>query len=491
MIVALLVVSAPGRARAAQEDDLATADGIAAFHRGENERALELLGEALAHDEKNASARYHRALTLLRLGRLDDGIDDLRLVVAERPQSERAAAELGIALVKARRYEEALPWLRRAAADPGVRGAASFYRGFAEYRLGRDAVAVESFATAAETESFRLLARYYAGLLQYRLGNWSRARTVLSEVLEADPEPGLERETRRLLALVAGEGGSRVRVRGAVGFEYDSNIVLAPNDDAVADALEVTGRADGRATLLAEGEYAVVQSGGTRLSLGYQFSQSLYFDLSEYNLQDHAPSVNLVFGGDGLQGGLTARYDYYLLGSSTYLQQVAGGPWLRIPQHDFGEAQAFYRVRWQDYFFQNFADSLNAIRHDFGIRQAIYLAGPGRELWLGYQYFIDEALRETGDEFAYDANLVEAGVNWEFPDIATAAQLGYWYWFFDYDPASDGRKDGQHALTFQVRVRLNEWLGARLAYFGTFNGSNQPEFEYDRSIVGLALEAAY
>ena len=38
---------------------------------------------------------------------------------------------------------------------------------------------------------------------------------------------------------------------------------------------------------------------------------------------------------------------------------------------------------------------------------------------------------------------------------------------------------------------LNEYLSVQLAYYGTFNNSNEKQFEYNRNIVSLSLLGRY
>jgi hypothetical protein len=102
----------------------------------------------------------------------------------------------------------------------------------------------------------------------------------------------------------------RYQLYGGTGLEYDSNVVLAPLDGEVAVGFGT--QADGRAIFLAGGRYQIWRAQHVQLGVGYDFFQSLHFELTEFNMQDHRPSL-AVTGAVGLvDGGVLGAYDYYL-----------------------------------------------------------------------------------------------------------------------------------------------------------------------------------
>src|SRR5262249_7134088 len=136
--------------------------------------------------------------------------------------------------------------------------------------------------------------------------------------------------------------GARYNLYGAVGFQYDSNVVLAPSGDVIKG---IGRQSDGRATIDVGGTYVPWRNEYTVLSVGYEFYQSLHFKLTDFNLQDHRPNIGIAVDAGIFQLGLQGRYDYYLLDTDSFLDEVTGLPWLAIPEGDIGRTELFYRLR--------------------------------------------------------------------------------------------------------------------------------------------------
>jgi tetratricopeptide (TPR) repeat protein len=78
--------------------------------------ALAVLDKAITFKDKDKDYRLHtgRGISLVALGRLDEGIASLRHAVALNGSFAEAVVQLGAALAEARRWEEAVRWLTEA-----------------------------------------------------------------------------------------------------------------------------------------------------------------------------------------------------------------------------------------------------------------------------------------------------------------------------------------------------------------------------------------
>ncbi|AUX46226.1 hypothetical protein SOCE26_077310 [Sorangium cellulosum] len=155
------------------------ADAARALARGLNNDEDDLHGGA-------AEARLAYARALVRLGRLDDAIAELRRAVAFEPPDPRALRELGVVLYDTQRYDEATRWLARACEAAPEDGRAAFALGLA-HEARRDIAA----AIAAYREAVR------------RAPAFSDARLTLADALASIGEH--EQALRELEALLARE----------------------------------------------------------------------------------------------------------------------------------------------------------------------------------------------------------------------------------------------------------------------------------------------
>ena len=238
----------------------------------------------------------------------------------------------------------------------------------------------------------------------------------------------------------------------------------------------------------------------------------MHFDLHEFDLQDHGPSVQISGKIGPVQLGLLSRYDYYLLETNSFLQQATAFPWMSFAIGDFGRTSLFYEMRWQEYKQLDYRIS-NGYHHALGIRQLFFLGSPDRYLSLGYQFeredpVIDDDLVDAGvftkaaaKALAYDGDQVEVGV--VSPLIAEVeVELVYAYRHERYlsqsemfsgpdDTPGPRRRDDEHIVIVGARRPVMEHVDLIAAYLGEFNNSKDPDYEFNRHIVSLTLEARF
>lgn len=492
VVTLLLAAIAVG---ASEQSERLYSRGLVDFHAGRYAEASALFDQAVQTDEHDAYARYYRGVTRGRLGDFHAAADDLRAVVAMKPDLSQAWLELGVALVETGEYRDATTWLGRAQGSSELDARASLFLGIAQLRLGDTASAHANFERAAARDpNLAPSARYYEGIVEYRERDWSKAEANFDYVSRVTPDSEIGREARGFLSRLRTTAQPTTQLYGEVGFQYDSNVVLAPSDEVVKDAAGISRQSDGRVVALVGGTYVPWRTERAQLSVGYEFYQSLHFELHDFNLQDHRPSAEFTYDASTFRLGVLGRYDYYLLETDSLLQDATFWPWLEVPTGKIGRAEVYYRMRRRDYFKQPFNGFLDAFDHAAGIRQYVYLDTPQRYLVAGYQFDRDDPINGAGNQFAYDGNQVEAGAGWQLPDsLAVSALRGvtiegdYAFRHERYATQSDGRRDEIHQLIFAVDKPLSDHLSIDVAYLGTFDNSNDARYGYDRSIVSVTL----
>jgi tetratricopeptide (TPR) repeat protein len=470
--------------------------GLVLFHAEQYTEALALFDKAVAADADDIHARYYRAVTRGRLHDLDGAIADLRTVLTTEPNFDQAALELGVALVQTGSLREALPWLGQAQRAPDTDAQASLFLGLAQLRLGRLVEARQNFQRGAKDPQQSLAAEYYEGVVDYREGHAAEAEKHFLIVIRNSPDSEVKNEAQLFVKALHEPVREAYQLYGTAGFQYDTNVVLAPSSDVIKQAAGISRQSDGRFTLNAGGTYALWRREQTQLSVGYDFFQSLHFRLTEFNLQDHGPNVQLVSAYGPFQFGLLGRYDYYLLGTNSFLQEGSALPWITVVG-DRGRMEVFYRMRRRD-FIQRSYWVRDAFNHSTGVRQFFYLDSPDHYVCLGYRFDredpIDARPSLNADQFAYDGHEVNGGVGWTFP-AAFTAEATYAYRHENYARPSNGRHDDQHQFAVVLRKELDARLALVTGYFGTINNSTNEfgdkRFDYERHIGSVALEARF
>lgn len=492
LALAGVLLCASVTAGASERSELLATRGLAALRAGQNARALELFDEALSADPNDVHAIYYRAVLRARTGDLDSAANDLREALRIQPDFGVAALELGVVLIQAGDDAGAIAPLERAAAVPDLTARASFFIGIARLHLGQTDAARADLARAAGLDAgLRLPAEYYQGVAASRAGNWSAAEAHFNAVVAESPDSEIGRNAADFLARARGAGpavpSKAYTLFGAAGFEYDSNVQLAPDDGQ--QVLGVSDKGDGRFVITAGGRYWPLRGSRVALSLGYEFYQSLHFDLTDFNLQDHRPAADLTYDDGPLHAGLAARYDYFLAKTDGLLSQFTGAPWLAYDESGFGRAEAYYRFRSQDYQTNPY-EVLNGFNNSVGARQVFFLGAPSRNLSLGYRFDNQESSKSSGKAFEYNGHEIGVGLASDLP-LEVVGQAFYAFRYEDYAGASDGRKDHEHQIVVSAERPITDFLSVQLAYFGTINDSNQDAFQYDRNVVSFLVWVRY
>jgi tetratricopeptide (TPR) repeat protein len=500
LVAVALCCFGPRLANASEKSTRLSSRGLVEFHADHYREALKLFDEAVAADEGDIYARYYRAVTRGRLDDLKGAISDLRAVLAAKPDLDQAALEIGVALVQTNQYAEATKWLQQAQRAKDEDAKASLFLGIAQLRLQQlDSARANFERAAAKDPKESLAAKYYLGVVDYQQGRWTDARQQFTAVAEGSPATEMGREAAKFLDRMSKgpTAGRRYQLYASAAFQYDSNVVLAPSNEVIKEAAGISSQADGRFALAFGGTYVLWRTDRVALALGYDFFKSMHFNLKEFNLNDHGPNVQLTAKTDFAQVGILGRYDYYLLQSQSFLQEVTVLPWMTIPEGPWGRTDVYYRMRRRDFKTLAFI-SRDAFNHAAGFKQYGYVGSPDKFLSIGYQFDREDPVvserSPTSDhdanQFAYDGNEVNVGLGWAFPEKVTA-ETGYAYRHERYAAPSNGRRDEEHDVYFLARRPLTEYLSLTAGYFGTINNSNDLRFDYERHVGSVGLEVRY
>lgn len=515
LLAALCAALGQAPARASEESQALGARAVVAVNAGDLPAARALLDRAVALDPDDADVRYQRGVVRGRQGDTSGAIADLETALRLRPYFPVAALELGIALVDAGRFADAEPLLLQAQPVATLDAQASFFLGLAQLRLNRFEAARANFARARRVDpSLALAAQYYDGVIAFRQRDYDAATAAFESVKRDGPTSAMAKESDQYLALIARARRATYSAFGTVALEYDSNVNLGT--DNIVDG-SITGEGDGRVVLNTGGRWVPWRWGGASVALSYEFFQSLQFELTDFNLQDNRPAVQVQYDFERVSLGLLGRYDYYLLETDSFLQEATAFPWVSVRSAGVGRTDFYYRMQWRDYKQPAYA-VLDGFYHFPGVRQFFELGSAERQLFVGYQ--LGAAAGDRGgtaleqaanDAYMYFAQQAEVGVRWPLPYLVTG-EAAYRYEYQSYQNASrcfppapdncdpsapDGgarRRDHDHRVILSLERPLPEvWehLFVVASYFGTFNDSNKPIFEYNRQIGSLALSVRF
>ncbi len=500
--IAGVATTAPATATASQHSELLYSQGIVALHQDRPEEALGLFDQAVAAAPGDGHAWYYRALAKVRLDRDLEAVADFRRAIELLPNEPAVAYDLGIALSEAGEHTEAIRYLRRAADDAEFRARASMVLGLAELRLGNLAAADDAFVQAGAEPSLAARASFYRGVTAFRRGAFDKAKAHFEAVTASTTDSGIASESRAYLErLRAGATARDYELHAEAGFQYDSNVCLSPSGGCEFVAEEGTvDEGDGRAVVSAGGRYMLWRSTDVALSAGYDFFQSLHFDLGEFDLQNHRPDLQLTLRRGRLRFGVVGRYDFFLRDNDSFLHEINAVPWAAFDHGAFGRTEVHYRMRDRE-FVEDVFDPRSGFNHAFGARHVLPIdAAPGSHIALGVRYDREDPSSRSADaqRFAYNGFEINGEGRWLGPR-GMSVELGYAFRYENYDnvsadfvPDFDAREDFEHIVRAEWEMPVWRFVALRTGYYGTFNDSSQAEdFDYRRHVVAASVALRY
>lgn len=480
--------------------------GLGEMHAGHPDAAIALFQQAVAEDPKDMHALYYRGLGYGRTGRYDEAVDDLTIVVAAGdPSIARDRLELAYALYRIERYDDAAAQLQLPVNRPDSAGEALLLLGIIESRRGRNEAAAAALSQFSVNDQAQkptpnptnaplqpVAVEYYRGLVAYRAGDSATATTHFQTVAASGGNSPFVPEAQAFLDTIArGASNKPWSLYAGFALQYDSNVALAPDDANLAqNVYGISNKEDGRAVFTAGGRYALLSAQNLSISAGYDFLQSLHFDLDSYDMQTHRVGADAEYVIGNVSVGMATAYEHSLLDEDSLLNGGSVLPWARIDEGDFGRSELYYRMRARDFVLSPYGPLRDSVNNAVGARQFISLGARTRSLVVGYRFDNDSASHTIGDQFNYDGNQVEAGFEW-LPSEDLKTETLYAYRNENYSPASGNRDDHIHQFMLHVEKRLTDLVWLNASYIYRDNQSDQKSFEYTRHITSLGVEVRY
>jgi Tfp pilus assembly protein PilF len=499
------------------------ARGLVPFNGGKWEQAYRLFDQAVQADHSDALAVYYRGLTHVRLNQPAAAIKDLEQALTLDSSLPHAALDLGIAYFDGGQFTSAKPWLERAYKQGNERLVCAFFLGLTAYRLGDEAAALTYLDEAKADPEVRAAAQYYAGLVLSHQGDAAAAREAFAQTAKEQPQSevgrmaqryGVPAEVRQPPPLTRGGTQKPWSVYGKLGFEYDTNVVIAPSDSALSTAQGISRQADGRTVIGAGGSYTLLDTDVGSLRASYDFYQSIHFQLTQFDLQGHRLRLDAASQPGTLSYGLSGTYDFYALDYQSFFQELLGTPWVAVAEGSDAATQLYYTARGRDFFRKPYDPSRDAIDHAIGLRQYVALGDVERVLSVGYQFDAEDTLSHGPDgqpiictpttqtsgcggrDFDYTGNQLDVQVTTPLFGVARA-QVGYLFRLEGYQFPNSRTNFGvrRHDNAQQFALALEHDLTAELAltfdFIGMINNSNIANFDYDRDIVSVGVRARF
>lgn len=293
-------------------------------------------------------------------------------------------------------------------------------------------------------------------------------------------------------SLPAAASSDRVDFSGeaATGIEYDSNV-------NVLDLDTTTGRGD-TALLIDLGVGAdITLTESTALKLGYDWSQTRYRDLSDFDLDIHHVSAALKYDAGPFNAGLGLHHVDAQLGGDDFLTLRRFSPSVAKL---FGE-RLYLRGAYVRTGKEHQADTgRSAVNHGFSADAFLFLDGAGRYVAFGWLTADEDAGNDDYDYDGYRLKLTYARqIEWPGVDVELKSRLQLER--RDYRQVLDSsslleadprrRSDERLRAALLIGVPVTEWLAVESGVEYASNHSNLASVDFDEMSYSLRLAAAF
>lgn len=261
------------------------------------------------------------------------------------------------------------------------------------------------------------------------------------------------------------------------GLEYDSNVSLEEVDQS-------SGESDYAAVFDGQLKYKSQLGDRGKVSLSYDFSQSIYEEFSAVDRQTHLLSAS--FSGDlgRLNPGVGYRYIHSRLDGDKFLTMHQVSPHLSgfLAKNWFGRGA----YTWSDKKIDPRGDR-DATYHAGALEIYYFVNGLRSYFNLGYRYKNEDA---RADRYDYQSNRVKLRYVQRFEFFAHQAKmsLALRYENRDYSSITFGigekREDDRYRAEAELEQPLGDQAAISIYYRYSDNQSNSPGADYDQNIAG-------
>jgi tetratricopeptide (TPR) repeat protein len=467
------------------------------------------LGPSLAQEAPHIDQEFARGLAAYAQCNFTKARDHFRNVVAQTPDDAQALFYLGVILGHLHAFDEAVTRLQQTLAlspsEPSI-PQVHYHLGWIYTQMqGHEREAQDHFAQA-QGEFDPRLTHYYQGTILYKLDCIEQAKPFLKAVLQEDPGSYEAHVAQRYYYdIIQRQREQRWwQLQGTLGFQYDDNVVLEPNNNAFAFGRQ----GDARTVFTAVGRLLATQAAPWRFGAGYALFQSLHSNLTEFDLQSHTGGLFASVDLSRVTLRVDADYTFTLLDNARLSETVTVQPALSLQQTKALYAVLSVQYRRDNFFNQFIPAGQETVRDrdgwavQAGFDQYLRLNRQGTALRLSYHY---EVSRNEGSDWEYNGHYVALGLRtplwW---DMSLDAGVGYTRRdflhinSFDASPLAEltpadrrARDDDRVVGSIILNRPVGPYLILSAGYTHISNISNLDFFDYRRNIMTLALTGRF
>ena len=266
------------------------------------------------------------------------------------------------------------------------------------------------------------------------------------------------------------------------GIEFDDNVSVSVLD-------QNTEQSDEAAVFDFSAAYQLIKDESSEIELGYDFYQSLYNDLDQFNLQIHTLSFTGSWVVDDLDPGLGYSFTKVRLDDDDLYDSHS-----LTPSVGFSGLESWYHQIGYTYMDKDFSviSDRDATQHSITADNYFLFMENKAHFSIGLRLEDEDAQLA---EYDYQGTYLKFGVSMPVGAEDLKLKANYQHYWRDYDSitASIGeeRDDEQDSLSLELSKPFYENLQAKIAYEYTNTDSNLSSADAEENIFRLSLSSGF
>ncbi|MCK9274769.1 MAG: tetratricopeptide repeat protein [Syntrophales bacterium] len=477
--------------------------GIEHYQLENFEEAIEILNTARKKEPESSLAAFFLGMAYKQVLDYQSAAGHFRDAVTLEPRIKDALPELISVLYKLNDFEEAKKWIEVAESESVKPAQIAFLKGLVYQKEGLNSEAIAAFEKARTLDpSLTQAAEFQIAVCCVKEKKLDEANQRFQAAIIADPQSDLASFARRYQDLVEERIFAERPFRVTLGLfgQYDSNVVLKPDETAFANGIS---NEDSMAAMPTIGIDFVPQLDGPGIfSAHYSFVSNFH----ENNSTTHDLTGNTITLSPGYNFGRSAlnfnfSYNHFLLHGSRYMEIMTYGPLYRFLLNERNILEVFAGYSIKNYFQDIVPPDFENDRDGEGINAyASWVWLFRKDSFFNLKY---EFIEENTDGIRYDNQGHRVSANVIIPlltDLKLQLSAAYFRQEYRYRlryPEIIGglyvgvpkeRRDNNYSGSIGIIWEANRNMNVIVQYSSTDNSSNDTTSEYTRHLYTAGIE---
>jgi len=451
--------------------------GLQFYNEEKFDRALLEFSKILEKDPSNIEAHYFKGLTFNKAEKPEKAVVTFKKVLALDPKYSGARLQLGIAYFKLKLNTEAIEQFEKVLDKDNA--SAHLFLGFTLQQMGKYEESLIHFQTAMSLDpSFSQVALFQIGLAYAEMNEKEDAKLAMELVLEEGAQTATAREAQRMLDQLGGKTSEKPWwVTAGVSWQYDDNLTV-DRQDTVSEEQDMALNYEfglGRHFVFSE---------NSSFELGYNFSQSLWNKLAQFDYQSHNFNTSASYASGDWDADMRYSFNYSYLDRSALVATHNINSRVGFVSQANLYTSASYSFSRNNFLADNARDGVN---HSWSLNQFLFFMENQAYALLSYGLDLEDT---EGPQFDYIGHSALAGLRVPGP-LKISANLNYNYNFQNYKniTASIGkrRSDETHTAQLVLSRYIGDSLEVSIDVKRVMSNSNLVSVDFIQNVILLGL----